>query len=496
MNIPGYTFNPEQDLIGRGGMASVYRARQHGLEREVALKILTPDQVPDPSLAARFLREARIQAQLSHPNIVAVHEVGIHEDTPFLSMDFVEGGDLTERTSAGISTNLAVDWCRQIASALAYIHEKGYVHRDIKPANVLFRSDGTLVLGDFGIAKSENDDTQLTNTGVLVGTPSYLSPEQIRGEELDGRSDLYSLGILLFKMLTGIPPFEGSTQNVLQQQLTHPLPELPPQKHTLQWIVTRLTAKNRRDRFQSAEELIGALQDFDSQANAQTQRVVPQHGGEDRKENRSAWLGLPRFDTNREARFQLEHTQSSVQLLRITIPLGIFVYLTFFLWDFAQPGYDPLITFSIRFSYCVYLAALVGLSFTDFFQRNAQPIVVVSMFFAFAGVAFILFLLPDGFLYGYGGLCLALMYGCTLTSMQFRPALVFVAVSLALSNGLIAIDEHSRSLSYVLVNTNFFLVSVAAAGLVAAFVLEYSQRLRFAETGTIGTSWVCNHPQI
>src|SRR6202011_3360204 len=201
ITIPGYSI---ASRLGQGGMASVFLAVQLSFEREVALKVMSPLLNSDPSFAVRFKREARIVAQLRHASIVPVFEVGEYESSHYLSMEYLSGGDLKRRILDGErGVNLALNVCTALSAALDVAHGKGFVHRDIKPENILFREDGTPVLTDFGIARALDGGQSMTLVGMLVGTPDYMSPEQVKGLQLDGRSDLYSLGIVFYEILTG-----------------------------------------------------------------------------------------------------------------------------------------------------------------------------------------------------------------------------------------------------------------------------------------------------
>jgi serine/threonine-protein kinase PpkA len=231
-------------------MASVYLAIQESFDREVALKVMSPFLNSDPAFATRFARESRIVAQIHHSSIVPVIDVGQYQGHHYLCMEFLPGGDLKQRIVAGRhGTHLALNVCVAISSALDLAHRKGFVHRDIKPENILFREDGTPVLTDFGIARAIETGTQLTMAGTMVGTPSYMSPEQVKGGELDGRSDLYSLGVVFYEMLVGMVPFRAdSTMSLAIKHLSEPLPILPPQFAMYQPFLDRLMAKEREDR--------------------------------------------------------------------------------------------------------------------------------------------------------------------------------------------------------------------------------------------------------
>ena len=242
-------------------MASVYLATQHSFERDVALKIMSPLLNSDPSFAARFKREARIVAQLSHASIVPVFDVGEHQSCHYLSMEYLSGGDLKQRLLQGEhDLSLALNVCIALSAALDIAHRKGFVHRDIKPENILFREDGTPVLTDFGIARALDSGRSMTLAGMLVGTPDYMSPEQVKGLELDGRSDLYSLGIVFFEIVTGAVPFKAdSNLSIALKQLGEPLPALPPEYTAYQEFLDCLTAKDREQRFASGAEVTRAL---------------------------------------------------------------------------------------------------------------------------------------------------------------------------------------------------------------------------------------------
>ena len=262
ITIPGYRILRE---LGAGGMATVYLAIQESFDREVALKVMSPMFNVDPSFATRFVREARIISQIHHASIVPVHDVGEHRRHQYLSMEYLPGGDLKHRLQTqGPDATLALTVCRAIASALELAHRKKFVHRDIKPENILFREDGTPVLTDFGIARAIDSGTSLTRVGTLVGTPAYMSPEQIKGLELDGRTDLYSLGIVLYEMLTGSQPYRAdSTLSLALKHISETLPPLPNQFAQFQPVLDRLTARERDERFANGAEALEALNRLD-----------------------------------------------------------------------------------------------------------------------------------------------------------------------------------------------------------------------------------------
>lgn len=245
--IPGYKV---EKLINSGAMGQVYLATQEALERPVAIKVITPSLSIDATFRQRFLKEGKIVAQLRHPHIVTIHDIGECLNQYYMIMEYVEGGMLKDRIRTGLSPKQAVNILRQIASALGHAHRQGFIHRDIKPANILFRDDDNAVLSDFGIAKACEDSVQLTATGLAVGTLLYMSPEQAQGRTLDGRSDLYSLGLVFYEMLVGFRP-DRTLEGFIER--------LPPAFSRYQGILDKLLARNLDERFITAEQLIDAL---------------------------------------------------------------------------------------------------------------------------------------------------------------------------------------------------------------------------------------------
>ena len=253
--------------LGRGGMGVVYLAREVALDRLVAIKLLPPSLAADPALRERFQREARTAAQLSQPNIVAIHVVDEAGDFVWFVMAYIEGETLGERIRARgpVSPNETARILREVAWALAYAHGQGVIHRDLKPDNIIIeRATGRAVLTDFGIARRIEKTSGLTAGGELVGTPEFMSPEQVEGEALDGRSDLYSLGIVGFYCLSGRLPFEGaSVAAVLVKQATEPAPALSQlaagTPRELSQAVMRCLEKDASERFPDAKGFADAL---------------------------------------------------------------------------------------------------------------------------------------------------------------------------------------------------------------------------------------------
>lgn len=256
MDITGYRI---VRTLGRGGMATVYLAEQQSVQREVALKVMAAVLQGDEQFGERFLREARIAAKLRHPNVVQVHDVGICGEHHYIAMEYLPGGPVMGRDGAARPVDFALRIASQIASALDYAGERGIVHRDIKPDNILLREDGAAVLTDFGIARA-SDASRMTRTGAIVGTPHYMSPEQARGQPLDGRADLYSLGIVLHELLLGRVPYQASDSLAIGiMHITAPLPKLPGEFAALQPILDRMLAKDPAQRYQRGRDVAAAL---------------------------------------------------------------------------------------------------------------------------------------------------------------------------------------------------------------------------------------------
>jgi eukaryotic-like serine/threonine-protein kinase len=248
--------------VGSGGMCTIYLAESERAGTVVVLKVF--NQVPDVSERIvsfdRFLQEYEIVAGLKHQNIVRIHDLGIADDHAYIAMEHFPAGDLRQRMKAPLSPATALLYLEQIASALNAIHTVGVLHRDLKPANVMLRADGSLCLIDFGLAKANETQASLTGTREIFGTPYYMSPEQGHAEEIDARSDLYSLGVMFYEMLTGRKPYTGATaMEVIYKHKRAELPEIEPQFGDYQDILRRLLAKSPTDRYQSAGALLEAI---------------------------------------------------------------------------------------------------------------------------------------------------------------------------------------------------------------------------------------------
>lgn len=274
IEIPGYKILRE---LGRGGMATVYLAIQESFGREVALKVMAPHLAAEPEFANRFTSEARMVAVLSHPHIVTVYDVGHHQNYHYMAMEYHTGGDLGTRIERGeVTPTEALRITRQLADALSLAHSKGVVHRDIKPDNVLFRShNDDAILTDFGIARNMQAESQLTQIGSTVGTPKYMSPEQARGLKVDGRADIYSLGIMLYEMLTGRPPFSATdTISLAIKHCQEPVPPLSENLRRYQPLLDRMLAKDVKNRFQNGVEVMNYIENLQKQPTTNNTRAA------------------------------------------------------------------------------------------------------------------------------------------------------------------------------------------------------------------------------
>ena len=248
--------------VGSGGMCKIYLAESERAGAMVVLKVFS--QVPDVSERLvgfdRFIQEYEIVAGLNHPNIVHIYDLGIADDHAYIAMEHFPAGDLRSRMKMPLAPRTAVHFLAQIASALDAIHAVGVLHRDLKPANVMLRVDGTLCLIDFGLAKANELEAELTGSREIFGTPYYMSPEQGHAELIDARSDLYSLGVVFYEMLIGRKPYTGSTaMEVIYKHKRAELPPIEPQYAAYEPMLRRLLAKEPVDRFQSARELLDAV---------------------------------------------------------------------------------------------------------------------------------------------------------------------------------------------------------------------------------------------
>jgi serine/threonine-protein kinase PpkA len=255
IQIPGYRI---LSLIGEGANATVYLALQESLNRHVALKIL--QKFDRPAQAVRFFNEGQIVASMNHPNIITIYDIGSVGSQQYIAMEYLDSGSLRDRSKEGVSPAEALDIIHSLGSALEFVHQMGIVHRDIKPENILFHKNGIPKITDFGVAKALDRDMNLTMDGTALGSPYYLSPEQAEGKDLDGRSDIYSLGIILFELLAQRKPYLGESQiEVIFGHLNKPIPSLPKQHLHYQSLVEKMMAKDATERFGSAREMLDYL---------------------------------------------------------------------------------------------------------------------------------------------------------------------------------------------------------------------------------------------
>ncbi|MEA3350522.1 MAG: protein kinase [Chloroflexota bacterium] len=278
----GHTLGAYQlvERLGQGGMATVYKAYEPNLDRYVAIKVLPQFFARDPNFMQRFRREAKAVAQLKHPNIMPIYNYGEEGEITYIVMQHVEGGTLKQARGQVYEPEEAVRLAIPIVRALAYAHRRGIVHRDIKPSNVLLGEDDWPMLADFGLAKMAEASQKLTGTGVGIGTPMYMSPEQGHGTDVDQRTDIYSMGIMLYEMLTGDVPFRADTpMAVVIKHMTAPLPMPrtlnPDIPEILEHIVLKATAKEPANRYQTAEEMVVSLERASSELEAMS-KVPPE----------------------------------------------------------------------------------------------------------------------------------------------------------------------------------------------------------------------------
>src|ERR1051326_3545664 len=261
-----------EELIGRGGMGEVYRARDTRLHRTVAIKILPAEKTSDAERQRRFMQEARAASALNHPNIVTLYDVSNHDGISYLVMEYVRGTSLDKLIVAGkVTFNDAVNYTVSIANALASAHAAGIVHRDIKPANVMVTPDSNVKVLDFGLAKllqrvtpaseTRSGESSLTSEGTVMGTVGYMPPEQVLGLETDHRSDIFSLGVVLYEMLSGHRPFRGESHVDTMHAIVHdPFPPLTAVPQRLEEILDRALAKDPKKRYQHASDFAIDLQ--------------------------------------------------------------------------------------------------------------------------------------------------------------------------------------------------------------------------------------------
>ena len=322
--------------LGRGGMAVVYRAFQPSLNRYVAIKVLPPHLGFDKEFVERFQREALASAQLRHPNIVVIHDVGHQQGIYFIVMELLEGRTLKQiiEEEGALSVERANRIVEQLAAALDYAHQQGLVHRDVKPANIFVGKDDHTTLTDFGIAKAASEAQQLTRTGMLMGTPEYMSPEQAEGERVDYRTDLYALGVVLYQMLVGQVPFRGTTPHAILHAVIYdppaPLRQIrQDMSPAIETVVLKAIDKQPERRYQSGAELTEALGES-----------IDQPGSAIRRPGASRPLTRSPQQTRRACRFK--ETIVWIVAAMAVILCGLLAVLAIMIFDGGGPGETPL----------------------------------------------------------------------------------------------------------------------------------------------------------
>ncbi len=330
--IPGYTIIKQ---LGKGGMSLVFLAKDEKLERDVAIKIMISSMIDDSSLRKRFLREAKTVASLRHSNIVAVHDVGETKNkNHYFVMEYLSGGSLKDKiTKEGFTPEDALFITKEIAKALSYAHKKGFVHRDIKPANIMFREDGQPVLTDFGIAKALDSNTKLTRTGTSVGTPYYMSPEQVKGENITEKSDIYSLGVVLYEMLTGDVPYDAeSTMGIALKHLQEPIPVIKKTKNLdktspyypyLQELLNNMMEKDYKKRF-SADQVIEFINMVEKRIESIKNGGVPSFNSAQKETQLMTKLVTTKIKTGKKLNISII---AGIAILILTIFVGGFILL-------------------------------------------------------------------------------------------------------------------------------------------------------------------------
>lgn len=278
------------EKLGEGGMGVVYKAEDAKLHRTVALKFLRPDAVENRELKARFLSEAEAAAALTHPNICVVYEIDEADELSFIAMEYVEGENLAQKIrKRPLPLDEALNLVTQVADGIQAAHERGVVHRDIKPGNVMIDAKSRAKVMDFGLAHLE-EATKITRTGTIIGTPAYMSPEQVRGEKVDYRTDIWSLGVVLYEMVTGRLPFQGESGQAVALSIQNEQPEpttalrsgIPKE---LDRIVSKALAKNPGERYQHVDELLVDLRSLKQQLESEPSR----YGENTKGSSRAGW---------------------------------------------------------------------------------------------------------------------------------------------------------------------------------------------------------------
>ncbi len=328
------------ERIGEGGMAVVYKALCHRLDRYVAVKIMRDDLAADEEVRRRFCAESHAVAMLSHPNIVAVYDVSHNDAIEYIVMELVNGITLKQymEKKGALEWHEALHFAKQIAQALSHAHERGIIHRDIKPQNIMLLRDGTVKVGDFGIAALENEIYE--DTGQAIGSIHYIAPEQARGECPDARSDIYSLGVVMYEMLTGEKPYNGETlgEIAVQHMNAQPAPmksKIPDIPEQVEYITLKAMCADLDERYQSANEMYNDMEAF-----IQSQTVSDEEAleAEERKEKRKAkQMDRQKLHENRKAASKVSFLLGCFAVM--AVGLGLFSFLwRFWLEDIFSPA--------------------------------------------------------------------------------------------------------------------------------------------------------------
>jgi len=297
--------------LGRGAMGVVYKATDSVLERTVAIKTVNMNLTPEEAKGyeARFYQEARSAGSLNHPNIVVIYDVGRVNDVVFMAMEFIEGVELRSLFAEGrpLPVTQAISIAAQVAEGLGYAHDHGIVHRDIKPANIMVVQNGPVKITDFGIARMRASSHDLTQTGMMLGSPKYMSPEQVIGKRADHRSDIFSLGVILYEMLCGATPFNGENVTALMYQIVNFAPPAPSTVNSavpelLDYIVAKMLAKPIDERYQGGHEVARDLRQCEQQLGVNVNATHPP----------SRTLPLPGLAAGAQPELALTHAESKV----------------------------------------------------------------------------------------------------------------------------------------------------------------------------------------
>lgn len=325
MQIPGYRI---EKTIGEGGMATAYLSVQESLGRLAVLKVLNTSNRDSKENVERFLNEGRIVASLNHPNIITIYDIGIAEDFMYISMEYIEGGDLRQRLKHPISALEALEIIKKICSGLDIAHRKGIVHRDVKPGNILFRKNGEPLLTDFGIAKRLTMEHDLTSTGVFLGSPNYMAPEQAEDGPIDGRADIYALGVIFYEMLTGQKPYRSeSVIDVIVKHKQAPVPVLPEVHEKYQPLLNLMMAKKRKNRFRDASSVLHFIHQLEQVEKEKSREEHEDDTKKQRLRQKITTSYLPEQTTRRtKTRRWLTRGLTTVMLLSASV-FAVLVYL-------------------------------------------------------------------------------------------------------------------------------------------------------------------------